>query len=239
MLALLTPTICHSEDDLQGNAEDTARKAYVDSFSKFSQEHNVMAKPQKPDGTKAPGGPKHRFDQDDGNPYESDLTYHDMPYIFSEKIPDPADPSKEKSIQLRPFVSPHGALSKTGGSSVLERAARHLTEAKKFEEQDANKTPEQLAKEAEQTGVRYSSLYKINTQEVKQKPQTGTPGTPPKPGEESDKVERWEVREESNPQIEQVGTDSGDSIIRCCPRRGKQNDSNALPSSVVSPFRRS
>jgi hypothetical protein len=229
-------------------AEDAARNSLIDHFTRFSGSRNVMGKPQSPDGKQTTSAAKPRFDPDDQNPFTSDLTYHDFSFNTTSTTKD--DKGKETSTRLFAYVSPHGALTKAGGSSVLERVPYEL--AKQYEKQDEKKDEAALKKEEADAkqGIRYESLFKIETQEVidgKEGANAGTP-TPGAPGGnarnggannkgndkgEKIKVERYTIREEAVPKIAKVGTDSFEDIRKNGRDPGYEDDEKTMANGVL------
>ncbi len=199
-------------------AEDKARNAFLDRFTKFTQDKNVMGKPKTATGQAAKGGRKTRFNQDDGLAYQSDLTYHDLAFNTIEQ--GNKNDKNAKVSRLFAFVSPHGGISAAGGSSLLERTAYQFH--KQFTKED---TEENNKKDDEKAGIKYRSIFKITTQEVA-KAQGGDNK------KEADKVERWELREEVKPEIEKVGEQSFETIQKAARDEGFDNDPETLANGV-------
>ncbi len=225
-------------------AEAKARGEFMDHFAKFTEDKNIVGKPLKADGTRAPGQKKTKFDQDDGLPYQSDLTYHDLAFntTETEKANSNDKNQNEKTSKLFAFVSPHGGISAAGGSSQLERAAYSLS--KKFTKQEEENKGK---KEDEQTGTKYKSVFKITTQEViddgkgnLQQDAGNNPNAAKQAGnakgdnkKETDKVERFELREEARPDIEKVGEDSFETVRKSARDKGNENDETTLANGVL------
>lgn len=212
-------------------AEERARNAFIDRFTKFTENKNVMGRPQSPDGKKAAGGRKTRFNQDDGEAFQSDLTYHDLAFntVETEKGDNKGGNNKAAQVsRLFAFVSPHGGISAAGGSSVLERTAYQLH--KQFTKQDDE---EQNKKDDEKKGIKYRSIFKFETQEVVENDKgDGKAGKNDKKAE-PDKVERATLREEARPQIEKVGEESFEEVRKAGRDQGYENDETTMANGVL------
>ncbi len=217
-------------------SEERARASFVDQFQKFTRDKNNQGRAKRPDGKVVGGGPKSRFNQDDGLPFQSDLTYHDFSFNSETKAGPAAQPGGQNGQQKPPetkrlfaFVSGHGAESGALGSSTLERKAFEL-------DQKLTKADEQKKDQEEQEGVKYRSIFKITTKEIFEDPaqQAGnTAKAAGQPEEEKEKVDRFELREEARPEIDKVGADSAETILSAA--RGEQaaNDKDALGNGVL------
>ena len=190
---------------------EKARKIYIERFIKFTQDKNVAGRGKDPNGKVVQGGEKSKFNGDDGNTFQSDLTYHDNAYVEfidgpqKPEAPPGSTPPKEK---LNEFVSSHGNLS---DSSQLERVI--YQKHKEFSEKD-QKTPP-----PPQKGIRFESIFKKETVEV-----NDDPNDPSKTSE----VFRSRIREEIKPEIEQVGKDAFQTIERAAKEPGGENDSELM-----------
>lgn len=247
-LAFFVQTLAHAEVDMDA-AETKARTEFMDRFTKFTGDKNVVGKARKAaDGKRTGSEKKNKYNKDDGLPYENDLTYHDLAFntVETEKA-DGNDPNKKKVSRLFSFVSPHGGISAAGGSSQLERTAYGLH--KKFtKEEEENKDK----KDDEKTGTKFRSIFKITTQEIIEdddakkgganaQGQQGQAGqgaqAANKKGDdkkkEPEKVERFELREEAKPEIQKVGEDSFETIRRSGRDKGNEDDQNTLANGVL------
>lgn len=183
-------------------AQELSRNNYVERFSEFTQDKNFLGRAQNPSGQSIQGKRKTRFNADDQFPFQSDLTYHDFSYEVEDETFKQANQNNNgpgpKTRTLYASVSGHGAISASGGSSRLEREA--YQEHDKYKKEETKKEKEDADKKE---GVQYRGVFKVETQEVFKdgQPKKGDDKTP-------DKVERWSWREESNPKIQQVGTES-------------------------------
>ena len=211
-------------------AQQEAQNAFVSHFLEFTKDKNVMGKAKTPDGKTQEAGRKKRFDRDGGGvlPFQSDLTYHDNSY----NVTDPNDKGKnekgeekEKS-RLFAFVSSHGGISEGGGSSQLERTAYELH--KRFSKED-----EENAKKAdEEEGIRFRSIFKVETREVF-KAEGGEEEDPNAEKDEPDKVERLTLRDGAQQEIEKVGEQSFETIRKAGRDKENQDDESTLPNGVL------
>ncbi len=227
-------------------AEKKARDEFMQRFSTFTEDKNVVGKVRKADGKRAEGKKKTRFDQDDGLPYQSDLTYHDLSFntIETEKAgDDPKNPDKKKVSRLFAFVSPHGGISAAGGSSQLERTSYGLH--KKFSKEEEE---DKAKKDDEKTGTKYRSIFKITTQEIIEdekgniQPAGGAGGAAGagaakqagnEKKKEPEKVERFEIREEALPEITKVGEESFETIRKAGRDKDNQDDQTVMPNGLL------
>ncbi len=225
-------------------AENKARVDFMDRFTKFSGDKNVVGKARKAaDGKRTASELKKKYNKDDGSPYESDLTYHDLAFntVETEKA-DGNDPNKKKVSRLFSFVSPHGGISAAGGSSQLERTAYGLH--KKFVKEEEE---EKGKKDDEKTGTKFRSIFKITTQEIieDEDAKNGGGKNPGQGGQaaqakndadkkkEPEKVERFEIREEAKPEIEKIGEESFETVRRAGRDKGNENDESTLANGVL------
>jgi len=206
-------------------AQETARNSLIDRFTELAKDKNIMVKVKIPTAGKAKVVEKERKNGDDGLTYKSDLTYHDFSFNTVEKKKD--DNGKDKSERLFAFVSPHGGVSKAGGSSVLERKAYELDQRFKKEDEERAK------KQDDEKGEKKRSIFKINTQEV-----TVKEADPNKANSkaEKDRVERFELRDEVKPEIEKVGEESADTLIKASRDKGFENDEETLAARARTSF---
>jgi len=202
-------------------AEDVARNSFLQRFTKFTQDKNVMGKPRTATGQKTAGGKKTRFNQDDGLAYQSDLTYHDLSFNTIEQQQKGDNGKNNKVSRLFSFVSPHGGVSAAGGSSILERTTYQYH--KQFTKQEEE---EQQKKDDEQKGIKFRSIFKITTKDVANKDGNDKKAEP-------EKVERFELRDEVRPEIEKVGEDSFETIRKAGRDQESQDDPNALANGVL------
>lgn len=216
-------------------AEETARNSFLQHFSTFSQSKNVIGKPKDASGKFKPGGKKQSFNRDDGAPFQSDLTYHDLSFntIETEQNPNEKDQKNAKTSRLFAFVSSHGAISGAAGSSELERQAYKLH--KQFTKADSE---ENFKKDDEEKGIKFRSIFKISTQEVIKNDNGngnggGAQGKDAKSKQEADKVERFEMRDEARPTIEKVGEDSFEDVRKAAKTEEGQKDPNTLANGVL------
>lgn len=259
-LFFLNTLACFADLAEADRAEDKARSSFVEHFVSFLQDKNVMGKVNTPDGKKADPGPnKNRFDQDDGVSYRSDLTYHDFSYNtqdeqFAKKNEAAAKIGAQNkgpnTRQLPAFVSEHGGISAGGGSSLLERTVYGLHERFFKEEQDEKKRKE----EDEKKGIKYKSVYKVETRDVFKAdvdPNAAKPGAGATAGaggaggaqpakkkdaeakEEPEKVERFTLREEAKPDVENVGVQAFKSVEKASRDKENQNDDKTLSNSTL------
>jgi len=211
-------------------AEETARNSFLQRFTSFAQTKNIIGKPKDASGKMKAGGKKQSFNRDDGAPFQSDLTYHDLSFNTTEQDKDPNDKDSKnaKTSRLFAFVSSHGAVSGAAGSSELERQTYQLH--KQFTKQDSE---ENFKKDDEEKGIKFRSIFKISTQEViKADDPKGGAGGDAKKGE-ADKVERFELRAEARPQIEKVGEDSFEDVRKAAKTEEGQKDPNTLANGVL------
>ncbi len=226
-LLALSYAPAHATPEDADKSEERARNAFIDQFSKFTQDKNVQGRARTPDGKVVQGGSKTRYNQDDGLAFQSDLTYHDYSY-FKVLEEDQGNGKPPKKVYLQPFISDHGKVSAAGGSSLLERTAFSLDQ--KLGKQDA-----QNANKPTPQGVSYKSIYKITTKEVSQ-PQGGpaanaAPNTDPE--ETKTPASRWELREEAKPEIEKVGETAAQTILRSAKGEQNANDPQTLGNGVL------
>lgn len=224
----------HAENVSAERAEETARNAFLQRFTAFSQAKNVIGKPKDATGKFKPGGKKQTFNRDDGAPFQSDLTYHDLSFdtIETEQNPNGGDGKNAKTSRLFAFISSHGAISGAAGSSELERQAYRLH--KQFTKQDSE---ENFKRDDEEKGIKFRSIFKISTQEVIPA-EGGNNGN----GEriagnekrrEADKVRRFEMRDEARPTIEKVGEDSFEDVRKAAKSEEGQKDGTTLANGVL------
>lgn len=233
-LSILPTDKVHAKDLSESEvdrAEDQARKTYIDRFSKFTQDKNVMGKSTTPDGKNSGGGKKTRFNRDDGSPFQSDLTYHDNTFNLSEKAGQDQQ-GNEKQRTLFAFVSEHGKVSQAGGSSLLERTVYSLHERFSKQEEDAK----QAKQEDEQKGIKFRSVFKIETRDVFDKnAKNGQNQQQQAQGDKNgdndkEKVERVTLRDEANPEVRKVGDESFETIKRSGRDEGNEDDENTMPN---------
>ncbi|NBX77555.1 MAG: hypothetical protein EBQ92_13470 [Proteobacteria bacterium] len=218
--ALLTAETSAKSSAVQFETEkenNRARKNYVERFIKFTQDQNVSGKAKDPNGKVVQGGQKTQFNRDDGNSFQSALTYHDASYATPDeqaKQQNPNDP-KAQNRQLYPFISSHGGISAGGGSSQLERAVyeKHTEYSKQDED------PEQQKKRDKEKGVRYFSIFKQETKEIK---------PDPKNPDQPESVTRVSLRPEVQEQIEQVGLEAFKTVESSAKDADAQNDAKAM-----------
>lgn len=222
-------------------ATEDARKAFAESYLEFTQDKNVMGKSTAVDGKVQLSGNKSRFDGDDGVSYKSDLTYHDFAFTTDDEgnnnQPQQPNGQKKSARRLQPFVSAHGGLSESGGSSILERTM--YQEFDKYSKQEEKQKPDE--KEEEKTGIKYRGVYKITTKEIFQDPKsqpnnpsastTGGPNSnsPDQKDKEKDKVERLELRDETKQAVKKIGSDSAETVIQAAKDKETKDDPNSLP----------
>lgn len=212
-----------------------ARKNYTERFIKFTQDKNVMGKAKNPQGKVIQGGQKTKFNADDGLSYQSDLTYHDFSYNTPDSEAQKANPNdpNAQSRTLYGFISSHGGIAEGGGSSLLERVAyeKHTEYSKKDED------PKEREKRDQEKGIKYRSVFKVETREVFKKPEASSQGKPSqgseqasanKPKQEPDKVERTELRPEVKQAIEEVGETASKTVERAAKDPGSEDDPNKM-----------
>jgi hypothetical protein len=240
LLGLYLPTV-HADLMDAEKAEEIAKKAFAEKYLEFTSDKNVMGKASSVDGKVQLTGNKTRFDGDDGVSYKSDLTYHDFAYTTEDEGNkqgnQPNQPSKTTRT-LQPFVSGHGGLSESGGSSILERIMYQEFDkySKEKEKDDLNKK-----KEEEETGIKYRGVYKITTKEIFEDPKTKAtngnqpngPNAPNNKAKEKDKVERLELREDTAKEVKKVGDDSAETVFQAAKDKENKDDPNALPNELL------
>ena len=198
--------------DAETEAEK-ARKNYIERFIKFTQDQNVSGKAKDPNGKVVQNNQKSRFNKDDGNSFESLLTYHDAAYDSDDeeaKKQNPNDP-KAQNRTLAPFVSSHGGIAAGGGSSQLERTVyeKHTEYSKQDED------PQVQKQRAKEKGVRYFSVFKEDTRELEPNP---------KNPDQPESVSRVTLRPEVKEVIEQVGAEAFQTVERSAKEPGAEND---------------
>jgi hypothetical protein len=207
--------------------EEVSRSSFNDRFSTFTKDKNVMGKAVDSDGKVVSTGAKARFDHDDDNPFQSELTYHDFSYEVRDHGKDNRgniNPNEQVKT-LYAGISHHGAIDKGGGSSLLERTAYQLHEQFTKAEDDRQKQQAD-----EQKGIQYRSIFKVETKDVQKTPGAAAPATgatsvrPKNNDTEPDKVERWTIRDEAKPGIENVGKISFETIDRAAKDPDSQDD---------------
>ncbi len=226
MLLLLPCLSAHAKLVDVEAAQQKSIQRYNQKFSDFSQEKNVMGKPQTATGGQVQAKVKVRFDSDDQVAFESDLTYHDYQYDTDDEAyaqkqkanPNP-NPNTDKTRILYASVSPHGAIEQGGGSSLLERTVYKLNDQYAQEQ-----SKDEKKKFDEQKGIKYEGVFKIETQEVNDKEKKTKNDKDNVP----DKVERRSIRDEALGQIEQVGEGSFQGIERAAKDQDKKNDPKAM-----------
>jgi hypothetical protein len=212
-----------------------ARKNYTERFIKFTQDKNVMGKAKNPQGKVVQGGQKTKFNADDGLSYQSDLTYHDFSYNTPDSEAQKANPNdpNAQSRTLYGFISSHGGIAEGGGSSLLERVAyeKHTEYSKKDED------PKEREKRDQEKGIKYRSIFKVETREVFKKPDTSSQGNSSqssqqaannKPKQEPDKVERTELRPDVKQAFEEVGETASKTVERAAKDPGSEDDPNKM-----------
>jgi len=217
---LLCAETTSKSNAIQYNSEqenNRSLKSYIDRFIKFTQDQNVAGKSKDPTGKVVQGGQKTQFNRDDGNSFQSALTYHDASYKTPDeqaKQQNPNDPKAQNRI-LHPFISSHGGISAGGGSSQLERAVyeKHTEYSKKDED------PEQQKKREKEKGVRYFSIFKQETREVQ---------PDPKKPDETIPVARVSLRPDVKEAIEEVGLEAFKTVERAAKDPGAENDTKAM-----------
>jgi hypothetical protein len=224
-------------------AQELSRSQYIQRFTEFTKDKNVMGPAQSPDGKVLLEGNKSRFNADDKGTFKSDLTYHDFMYETDDeafnKKQEAAEKNgtlkkeDEKTRRLYAGTSPHGSLS---DSSQLERIMYQLHE--KFSKLESEKERKQ---EQNKEGIRYESFTKVETKEIfKQDDKVANagstpPATPPpsaqgegKKDEIPEKVSRRKIREEAISDVEKVGTDSTNTIEESAKDKDKKQNPEAM-----------
>lgn len=198
-------------------AAENARKEYIDRFIKFTQDRNVSGRAKDPKGNTVQGGEKSRFNRDDGNSFQSDLTYHDASYTTFEDDPN----SKNKSgtptqVKINPFVSAHGGISAGDGSSLLERTVyeKHKEFSKNQNQQNAPPP---------QPGIKNESIFREETVQV-----TPDPKNPDQPEE----VKRVTLLPEVKTAVEQVGQEAFKTVEKAAKTPDAANDPQVMGNSV-------
>jgi hypothetical protein len=146
------------------------------------------------------------------NPVNTEAAYAGK----AEKFGQAGDPSKKIYKKLPGWISAHGKISQGGGSSQLERTVykEHQKLAKDQEDPKKKKKPEK--------GVEYDSIFKTTTVDVKKDPND--------PNSKDYTVARTEIVEEPLKEIEKVGTNSAEGIIKAGKESEFRNDANAMPN---------
>lgn len=202
--------------DAEKEAEK-ARKNYIERFIKFTQDQNVSGKAKDPNGKVVQNNQKSRFNKDDGNSFESLLTYHDAAYSTADeeaKKQNPNDP-KAQSRRLYAFISSHGGIAAGGGSSQLERTVyeKHTEYSKQDEDPEAQK------KREKEKGIKYYSIFKEETRELEPNP---------KNPDQPESVSRVALRPEVKAVIEQVGAEAFQTVERSAKDPGAENDAKLM-----------
>jgi hypothetical protein len=215
-LAVFVANYVYSQLEIAEEADARARQNYIDRFSEFTKEKNVMGKANSISGEVLKAKGKTRFNNDDKNNFENDLTYHKNTYEVYSPEKDPNDPNKKIYKKLPGWISAHGKVSQGGGSSQLERTVykEHQKLAKEQEDPRKKKKPEK--------GVEYDSIFKTTTVDVKKDPND--------PNSKDYTVARTEIVEEPLKEIEKVGTNSAEGIIKAGKESEFRNDANAMPN---------
>lgn len=198
-------------------AAESARKEYIDRFIKFTQDRNVSGRAKDPQGKTIQGGEKSRFNRDDGNSFQSDLTYHDASYTTFEEDPN----SKNKSgtptrVEINPFVSAHGGISAGDGSSLLERTVYEKHKELTNNQNQQNAPPPQ-------PGIKNESVFQEETLQV-----TPDPKNPKQPKE----VSRRTLRPEVKAAVEQVGQEAFKTVEKAAKTPEAANDPQVMGNSV-------
>ena len=204
------------------------RKNYVDRFIKFTQDRNVSGKAKDLSGNLASGGEKSRFNKDDGNSFESDLTYHDASFFTDDPSAQNSknDPNAPPS-RIHPFVSGHGGISAGGGSSQLERTA--YEKHKEFSKDGAPEPPPQK-------GIQYFSIFKKETIELKNKSTSNGQSSNQQPSSSPNEVEevsRITMRPEAKQAIEQVGEEASKSVEKVAKDPDAGDDPQRMGNSAL------
>jgi len=235
-LLVFVPGILLAKLEDVEQAQEKARNSFNENFEKFTQDKNVVGKPTKIDGTVTQGGPKTRSNKDDDGDYQSDLTMHDLSYEIEDEAQaaknkaaieaGQLDPADAKNRTLFIGTSEHGALSQAGGSSRLERTSYDL-----HDEFSKLETKKEQQEENEKKGIHFRGAYQVTTQEIIKKnnqpggvPEGGGNPAPPPGDEEVEKVERWGYREEAKPRVDQVGSDSFQTVENAAKDEESKND---------------
>ena len=185
-----------------------------------------------PDGRKAGGGRKNRLNADDKNPFQSDLTYHDNSFNTPEQVGGNggANDKNAKGRTLFAFVSDHGKISGAGGSSLLERTVYQQHD--KYSKQDED--PNNKKNNDDKAGVKYRSVFKVETQQVfdQNKGGGGGQGGQAKANgdDEPQKVERISLRDETKAEVDKVGEGSFETIKRAARDQANENDAATMPN---------
>jgi len=218
--ALLFAETPQKSGAVQYNAEQESAKAkknYVERFIKFTQDQNVSGKAKDPNGKVVQGGQKTQFNRDDGNSFQSALTYHDAAYSTKDEQAqqqNPKDPNAQ-TRQLPAFVSSHGGISAGGGSSQLERVV--YEQHTQYSKQDED--PEQQKKRDKQQGIRYFSVFKEETKQVQ---------IDPKDPKKQQDVKRVSLRPDVKEAVEQVGLEAFKTVESSAKDADAQNDPKAM-----------
>ncbi|MBI4405302.1 MAG: hypothetical protein HY537_14155 [Deltaproteobacteria bacterium] len=201
------------------------QESFSQQFVEFTQDVNVLGKPQKPDGTTVSGKTKTQMDSDGGGflSYQGPLTYHDRAYDTQDKNARNAK-GQPTGKTLPAAVSEHGGLD---DSSELERKA--YQENKKFED-NANATNANNPSQ----GISYEGMFKKTVVQVESKQNastsasaTGSSGA--SPAQNKYPVERWDLRPESSQVFKKVGEDTFEGgIARAARDPEKRNDSGVM-----------
>jgi hypothetical protein len=187
---------------------------YIQRFSDFTQDKDVMGRPKNPMGQTIQGKQKQSYDSDDQIAFQSDLTYHD--FMYRENDEDYEDKNnKTKTRELPEGVSPHGAIAKGNGSSTLERVVYQV-----FNQFYDSKNDNKANQDADKTGIKYDGALKIETVKV-------DPATVKQKGG-TDRVERYQMRDEAVEKINGTGDFAFQQIEKVAKDPGKQNDPQAM-----------
>ncbi|MBI1859976.1 MAG: hypothetical protein HYR96_03540 [Deltaproteobacteria bacterium] len=217
------------------SSEKTFRQYWADRFATFTQEQNVPGLGSTPDGNQAIAGKKVRGNHDDGFQYEGYLTYHDFAFDTDEDVlksskTNPNDPNAKESRKLYANISPHGAVSAAGGSSLLERTVYQQHEKYMKQQEEARKNGKPA--DDDKTGTEFKSIFKVETKQVMLDPDSGNSGNnPDKP--EKKKVERWYLRDDVKTEVEKAGDEAAKTVEAAARSQGSENDENALSNSTL------
>lgn len=237
-------------------AQKKSYDQYIERFSVFTQEPDVMGKAAKPDGSTVKGGRKTKFNEDDGNPFQSPhFTEHNYMFdmddtAFNKKQADRVkagakiDPEKELLTRvIYSGTSPHGELS---DSSEIERKDGQLnkkfnipkTEADRKKEKDEKieyrgmivREKKEIKKQVDEEG----NITDLPSDKNNNATAAATPANPNAPAsgkkrEETFTLFRDKLRDEARETFEKVGTDGFKPLESAAKGPEGQNNENLLP----------
>jgi hypothetical protein len=223
-------------------AQALSRQTYVQRFTEFTQEKDVMGRPRMPSGKVVEGKIKQSFNPDDQVTFQSDLTYHDYTYDTPDEAFNKKNQQQNQSggqngekgnstpqeRTLLANISPHGASGAGTGSSLLERTVYQLFDT--FAKAEAKQDREEREKLAQQ-GIRKDGPFEIETQKVQQAQggnNGGSGGGNNANNDMPDKVERYKFNQEAEKKIAEVGDFAAKAVEKAAKDPDKKEDNQAM-----------